>query len=118
METEQALKCAAAAVRVLLELGAGNETITYGELAKKIKLMEDSEKWEVQRRGEIGLILDIVAAVARRTERSAELIQIIDTRIVRQHDGQSGDPGHEAHLVRIPPENVAALKKLTSRRSA
>ena len=82
LNVETRLECARAAVAVLRALRISNNKMRYGEFAKAIGMMGESEPWEVWHRNQITDILNLVGATERQAGSAFDMEPLEFERVV------------------------------------
>jgi hypothetical protein len=101
LDVQDRLEYARSAVAVLRSLQITAKTMRYGEFAKAIGLISDTESWKPWHRQQIAEILNLVAAAERQGAKSLDIEPLEFERIIT---GKTSQPGKgiskESRIVR------------------
>lgn len=101
LDVQDRLEYARSAVAVLRALQITGKTMRYGEFAKAIGLISDTENWQPWHRQQIAEILNLVAAAERQGTKNSNIEALEFERIIT---GKTSAPGKgiskESRIVR------------------
>jgi hypothetical protein len=101
LDVQDRLEYARSAVAVLRSLQITGKTMRYGEFAKAIGLISDTEIWKPWHRQQIAEILNLVAAAEKQGSKSPDIDPLEYERVIT---GKTSRPGkgivRESRIVR------------------
>ena len=90
LDVQDLLEYARAAVAVLRALEIADRTMGYGEFARAIGLISDSDSWQPWHRQQVAIILNIVAATELRAGQKAKTERLNYKRVINKITGKPG----------------------------
>jgi hypothetical protein len=101
LDVQDRLEYARSAVAVLRSLQINEKTMSYGEFAKAIGLIPDTEGWKPWHRQQVAEILNLVAAAELQGAKSHNIRPLQYERVVTRKTKQPGKGiSKESRIVR------------------